>query len=239
MRKVEFQLYDQGAGVQAGAMISQSGGVVYVAQAGDARKQSIYDSAGAAAANVRALTAGGCEFYVADSVESVDLYIQCPGGQFLVKTGVVPGSHDFAVDTSNRRQVAVIPFAMVDTTVVETDTGFDEVLNALYEPAPAIRVTVIDATETIDVGTATADSGDPDGFLAGISVANAVMVQGLILNGANTMGALFERQDSVNAGDAVPSVHVPAATAKSIVWTPSAGSDTGKGFIYLPYTLCN
>jgi hypothetical protein len=170
-------------------------------------------------------------------VNTVDLYIQSPGGQFIVKAGVAPGSHDFAVDTSMRRQVAVIPFAMVDTTVTETDTGFDTVANAFYEPFPAIRVTAIDSTETVDVGTATGESGDPDGFIAAVSVGTTGLFQGLILNAANTMGALFERQDSANAGDLQPAVH--ASDGKSIVWTPSAGSDTGKGFIYLPYFLAN
>lgn len=239
MKRVKFQLYEMGARVGGGKAITGSGGVVYVAQDGDARKQTIYTESGgefSAATNPRALTNGACEFWVTDATAEIDLYIQAPGGQFAVLQNVKPEQvDDIYIDVSQKTQCAVIPFAMVDTTVTETDTGFDEVTNAIYLPHPFIRVTALDASETIDVGTATADSGDPDGFLAAVSVNSAAVVQGLILTGANTMGALFERQDSANAGDLVPAAHV--STGKSIVWTPSAGSDTGKGFIYLPYIL--
>jgi hypothetical protein len=39
-RKVRFQLYDQGAGMMAGSIVSGTGGVVYVATAGDAAKRA-------------------------------------------------------------------------------------------------------------------------------------------------------------------------------------------------------
>lgn len=240
-KRCKFQLYEQGAMVGGGKAIESSGGVVYVAQNGSPSKRTITDVDGTALTNPRALTNGSCEFYVADSVEKVDLYIACPDGQFLVvQDAEVEQIDDLYVDKGVKHQCMVIPFDQADfSAATEKDSGFDEPKSgkALMLPHPAIRVTTVDATETMEVGTDSADSGDADGFLDAIDLATAALVQGLILNGANTMGALFERQDSANAGDLVPAAHVSAG--KSITYTTTAGSDTGKGFIYLPYLLCD
>lgn len=234
-----FQLYAQGPGGVAGKMITDSGGKVYVAQAGDPRKQAITDREGVALTNPRSLTQGGCEFYALSTAASVDLYIMCPGGQFVVVRGVAPGQIDVSVDVNQLNQVAMIPFAMEDMTVAETDTGFDLPANSMVLPHPAVRVTAIDATETWDFGLLSSETaGDADGFLAQISVGTLGLVQGLILNAANTMGALFERQDSANAGDLVPAAHViTGSNAVSITITPSAGSDTARGIFMVPYVL--
>lgn len=234
-----FQLYAQGPGVVAGKMIVDSGGVVYVAQAGDARKQAITDKDGVALTNPRALTQGGCEFFALSTAASVDLYIMCPGGQFVVVRGVAPGQTDISVDVSALNQVAMIPFAMEDTTVAETDTGFDMPANSMALPHPAVRVTAIDATETWDFGVLSSETaGDADGFIVQISVGTLGLAQGLILTGAVTIGALMKRQDSANAGDLVPAAHVfTGANGRSLTYTPSAGSDTARGIWILPYVL--
>lgn len=219
-----------------GANIITAGGTVYVAANGDAAKATIYDSAGAAMTNPLTPTRGFINFFTAISVDTVDLYIKAPGGQSMVAKNIrAGGPNEIMVDTARLHHVMVIPFSMSDTTVTETDTGFDEPTGALMLPTPFIKVSTIDATETIDVGTATADSGDPNGYIAAASVATAVVVEAALANGAITLGALFVAQDSANAGDGVPSPHVSGG--KSIVWTPSAGSDTAEGFIYLPYIL--
>jgi len=64
-----------------------------VATHDSAAKASIYDKDGVALANPRSLTAGGVEFHVASTVTEVDLYIQAPAGQFLVRRGVAVGAH--------------------------------------------------------------------------------------------------------------------------------------------------
>lgn len=241
-RRISFQLYELGgAGVMAKPLIQAAGGVVYVAQNGNARKQSITDKDGVALTNPRALTNGACEFYVPDTVSKVDLYLMAPGGQFHVQRNVDESIADIGIDVTDPNQVAIIPFAMEDMTVAETDTGFDLPVTSLVLPHPAVQISAIDATETWDFGLLSSETaGDADGFLAQISVATLGLVQGLILNGANTMGALFERQDSANAGDLVPAAHaVTGANAKSITITPSAGSDTARGFFILPYILTN
>lgn len=234
MRRYEIQLCDQ-----MGRNIISAGGVVYVAEAGDTTKIATKDSAGATLTNPVALTRGKLEFYTADDVESVDLYGMAPGGQAFQEFGVKPsGPNEIIINLQQAHQNLIIPFDQADFAAnTEIDSGFDEPQSgkALMLPHPSVRVTAIDATETIDVGTLSTDSGDADGYIAAISLGTAALVQALILNGANTMGALFERQDSANAGDLVPAAHVSAG--KSITYTTSAGSDTGKGFISLPYLL--
>lgn len=242
MQKISFQLYDVGAGGQAGAMITDTGGKVQVNTAGDASKATIYDAAGAAITTTSALslTNGGYTFYVADSVASVDLYIMAPGGQFVVRRGAIPGMNEIAVDTRVLNQVAVIPFSASDSTAAaEKDTGFDLPLYSQVMPFPAIRVTTIDATETIDVGLLSSETaGDADGFLALASVATAGLVKGTIINGTPTLGALMYVQDSANAGDESREGHViTGSNATSITYTLTAGSDTAEGFIFLQYQL--
>lgn len=222
-----------------GEAVVTAGGTVMVTAADDPAKATIYDndSTGAAKTNPMTPTRGFIEFAVADTVQSVDLYIKAPGGQFAVARGIKPsGPNEIAIDTSRTQQCMVIPFSMDDATAnTEFDTGFDEPTNAVFMPDPFIRVVTLDATETINVGTATADSGDPDGFIAGVSVATAVVAKATVLNGSNTLGALFEVQDSANAGDLTHEGHVSGG--KSIAYTLSAGSDTAEGFIHLPYNL--
>lgn len=236
-KKYQMQLKDH----VTGEAIISSGGVAYVTVAGDSAKQTIYsDAVGTAASNPVALTRGKIEFYTLATVDSVDLYIQAPGGQFAVVRGVQPmGPNEIAIDTNQRQQTMVIPFDVADQTgdATETDSGFNVPDNALLLPNPGLRITTADATETIDVGTG-GTSNDPNGFLAAASVATLGPVKGTLLNSGVTMGALFFVQDSGNAGDAAPEGNVSAqADNDDITWTLTTGADTAGGFIYLPYLL--
>ncbi len=237
MQKYDLQLVEGIGGYPRGPMVMDTGGVVFVATAGDASKATLTDASGAALANPVSLSNGGCTFYVANSVSSVDLYVMAPGGQFVVRKAVKPGAEpEIAVDVSVRNQVAVIPFSMTDATAAaEYDTGFNEPSKALFSPNVAIDVLTVDATETINVGTDSTDSGDANGFMAAVSVAAAGLVKATLANGAMTLGALLFVQDSANAGDEAPESHVSAS--KSITYTLTAGSDTAEGFIILPYVL--
>lgn len=234
--QVKFQLYDADS-----AAISGSGGVVYVAAANDAAKQAITDKDGVSLTNPRALTAGGCEFYVPSTVTEVDLYIMAPDGQFVVKTGVKPGTlQDVRVDTANRNQLAIIPFAIGDTTAAaETDTGFNMPLYSAVLPAAMVRVLTVDATETIDVGLLSSETaGDANGFVSAIALDTAGLVKATVTNGSATAGALLFVQDSANAGDEAPEPHViTGSNAVSVTYTLTAGTDTAEGFIILPYVL--
>lgn len=241
-RKIEFQLYELGSvGAFAKKMITASGGVVYVAGNGDAAKQAITDVDGTALANPLALTNGAAVFYVPDTVASVDLFIMAPGGQFVVVPDVDESIQDIGVDTSRIDQVAVIPFAIADTTAAaETDTGFDFPLHSAVKPNPKVRVSAIDATETIDVGLLSSETaGDADGFINALVLDTAGLVKATLLASGDTMGALLSVLDSGNAGDDAPEEHViTGSNATSITYTLTAGSDTAEGYIYLSYSLC-
>lgn len=76
-------------------------------------------------------------------------------------------------------------------------------------------------TKTLDIGTATADSGDPDGFLDGISVAATGVIRGTLLSSGQTLGALL-RADESGAGVLVPEPYVNAAAKRVSVTAASA-----------------
>ncbi len=211
-----------------GTSIIAAGGKCHVATAGSPDKATLYDKDGAALANPITPTRGFLNFFVDDTVASVDLYVMAPGGQFVVQAGVVAsGPNEILVDTANKRQLMKIPFSYVDDAgdATETDTGFDvpnpaQVLDRLH--GAGLYVTAIDATETIDVGILSTESGgDANGLLAADSVGTLGVRIG-------TNGALYS-SNAPHASDAV--------TGKSISYTLTAGSDTAKGFILLPYNL--
>ena len=226
-RRINFKVQLQDAQGQA---IVTSGGVAMVCVNGSPLKHTIYsDAEGTAASNPKALTRGMIEFWVLQSAltnDMVDLYIQAPGGQFLVARNLKQsGPNELTVDTDRAIHQYVIPFHITDyPAAVETDTGFDvpAANTAIVLPdaqGGTIRVTAIDATETLDVGTATAETGDPDGFMSAVSVGTL----GIVADDGALLGTL--------AG------HI--ADGKSIVMTSTAGSDTGQGYVYLTVELFN
>ncbi len=236
MQRIKFQLYEGIGAFPRGPMITATGGVAYVAAVGDAVKQAITDEDGVSLTNPIALTTGGVTFYIPDGVASVDLYIQTPGGQFVVRKAVVPGSEpDIAVDVSVINQTMVIPFSIDDTTAAtETDTGFVEPDKSIILPTPFVDILTLDATESMDVGTDSTDSGDADGFLDVILTSAVGLVAGQAPNAAVTLGGLLTT-DEDGAGALIPSAHVGAG--KAITYTLTAGTDLAEGFIHLPYLL--
>ena len=252
------------------AVIETAGGVCYVAAAGASSKVAIsatLTGAQATSNNPVALTNGLIEFYTANSVNSVDLYIMAPGGQFVVAKGIEPsGPNELFVDTNQKNQVAVIPFDIADTTAAtETDTGFDLPQNAAVMPVGlGVHTVTVDATEDIDVGILASESGgDADGFMDAVSVATAGMVAaevgfnvgsnavymdltggdaeftfGVFMCAAATKVALAEGVDTnADEGFSLLIPYIGDGTAESISYTLSAGSDTAVGFIVLPYQL--
>lgn len=223
MKRIIFQLSDQEA-----KSISATGGVVHVATADSPAKATLYDADGASLANPVSLTNGGVEFYVADTIDTVDLYIQAPAGQFLVKDGVAPGKHNFKVDTSERYQVYKIPFASADSTAAtEQTTGFSlpatgQVLPLLGGAGITVTTAATAGAKTVDVGTLTGETGaDPNGLLAAVSTAATGKVVG-------TNGALY----ASNAPYLTDSV-----AAKTISYTTGAADAGVAGFIVLPVIL--
>jgi hypothetical protein len=221
--------------------IITAGGRVVVTAAGSPVRATLYatDGSGVALAQPVLPVRGMISFAVESTVAAVDIYGHAPRGQWFVARNIKPASpSEIYVDTNKLEQVAIIPFAFENfPPTVETLTGFVEPTGAVFNPTPWVRVTTADAGITLNVGTQEFGSGggDLDGFMAGVTMANVATVAAQIANAANTMGALFEGQDSANAGDLVPRLHV--STGRAITATLSTGADTARGFIHLPYHL--
>ena len=233
-REWRIQLKD----AMTGEAIITAGGTVYVATNGDAQKATLYTAAGASLANPITPTRGFINFFAADTVEKVDLYGMAPGGEAFVLKNVSPsGPNEIEVDTGRLNHVLVIPFSIADTTATtETDTGFDTGTDKLWLPTPFIKVSTIDATETIDVGTDGSGANDADGFINAVALDSAVAVKATLLASGDTMGALFSVLDSANAGDDAPEGFINSAN-DNITYTLTAGTDTAEVFICLPYII--
>ncbi|MBU8540184.1 hypothetical protein [Falsiroseomonas tokyonensis] len=240
MAETQFHIYEvQLQDSASGTTIAVAGGTVYVATADDAAKATIYNpDTNLAMANPLTPTRGKIRFMTLATVETVDLYGMAPGGQAFVRRGVAPGAvQEIYIDTGRAEQTLTIPWATSDVVhSVEQDTGFDLPRNALVSPFVSLLVTAIDATEDIDVGLLSSESGgDADGFLDAASIATLGTVRGA-LAGTDTLGALLK--EDTNAGSVlVPASYVVGATARSVTYTLSMNADTGKGFISIPYRL--
>ena len=127
------------------------------------------------------------------------------------------------------RKTAVI---RCDAQTTETQTAFTLPTNAVVHDV-FLNVITVDATETVDVGTA-GTSNDPDGFLIGASLATAGLVKGTLASTGQTRGALLYADES-GAGVLVPEDSV-AAGGDPVTYTCSAGSDTAVFDIIIDYT---
>lgn len=234
-----------------GKAITESGGKCYVAQAGLAAKQTLYNKDGSALANPITPTNGQYEFYTADTAASVDLYIQTPSGRALQVKSVTPSApNEFMVDTSNKVQLLVIPFSIADTTAAtETDTGFDIPTDAIVQAhlGGGVDVLAVDATETIEVGILSSESGgDADGFydVLAVDTAGAVKPEVTITSSvwaSTTFGVMLADfvagTNSDDRGLFNLRQYRCNGTAKSVSYTLTAGTDTATGFIKIPYVL--
>lgn len=229
----EIQLQD----LHNGTTIVGSGGKAVITTAGDAARATLYNAdTFASLSQPISPTNGKFRFATLATVTSVDIYGMAAGGQCFVRKGIAPGAPtEIFLEGNRAEQELVIPWAAAEVTATtEFDTGFDLPTKALVMPWVSIEVSTIDATETIDVGLLSSESGgDANGFLAAASVGTAGLVRGTLV-GTDTLGALLS-EDSGGSGPLVPAAYVVGATAVSVTLTTSAGSDTGEGFIRIPY----
>ena len=223
MNHFHFQLYDRPLGAFAGPAVVTAGGKAIVTAAGGQAHATLYDKTGAALTNPISLTRGAGDFYTANAVNAVDLFILTAEGHSVQLWNVSSGGlADVVVNRDARNQTLVIPFSVADQLAdnTEVDTGLDLIDGMVMQPFPYIKVVTIDAAETINFGTGEAvpaDGGDADGFGSAVSVATAGLV-------ADTGSALLNAVEYI-------------APADSLTWTLSAGSDTATGYIFLPYRL--
>jgi len=118
-----------------------------------------------------------------------------------------------------------------DAQTAETDTGFTLPALAIVKDV-YLNVITVDATETVDVGTA-GTSNDPNGFLDAVSLGTAGIVYGSLADAAVTRGALlYEITEATTAAARRPCV---TASSDPVSYTCSAGSDTAVFDIIIEY----
>ena len=130
----------------------------------------------------------------------------------------------------------VIPFNVADQAGDATETGCDFTQVGAVQPNVSIYVDTVDATETVDFGTDSGDSGDADAFIDGLSVATAGLIKATNVNGSVTLGAKLYVQDSANSDDDYPEQDI-SQIGKEFTYTLSAGADTAAGFFVIPQIL--
>ena len=137
---------------------------------------SIYDRFGTALSNPATFTDGKLQFFTDKSITSVNLTVLTATGYAVFATAISSDEHSLYINRENRRQLLVFPFKFNSGGTV-VDSGFDLPANMLIDDA-FVRVTTVDATETIDVGFVNAvESGDENGLIAAASLANAGYVE--------------------------------------------------------------
>ena len=249
-REWYFQLWD----AQRKISIDDDSGQLLALTAGAPTAPTIYsDANGTSVSNPvrtpRTFTNGAVRFWTDRSVTSLDLsFITATGEAYWFKS-VSDSCHRLDVNPFMREHMLVLPFGAADNT--EVDTGIDLPANLLIKDA-GIRVTTIDATETLDFGLLSSESGgDADGFGMVLDVGNLgwVNMYPVITNGTTIdyavhtsgYGALLKQ--GIAGADAVATVggvarryHRTDGTAKSISYSGTTGSDTAAGYIYLHYS---
>lgn len=238
------------------AGLADSTGKVIVLNPGSPTSPTVFSDAQATALGLTGGLAvvsfqnGAVRFYTLDTVTSIDLTGVTADGRAIGIQGLTPNAqHVIPINPLSSQQLLAVPFGA--SNAVETDTGLDLPAGCVLHPSSVfLRVTSADATETIDIGLLSSESGgDADGLVALATVATAgwVNLWPTINNGAtidftngNTFGALLG--NSITGSDAVatcggfyPRSHRTDGVAKSISWTGSAGSDTAAGYAYLGY----
>ncbi len=145
----------------------------------------------------------------------------------------------YSGSTTTNLAVAATTQLVKKTAVIRCNAQTSETQTAFTFPAKAIvhevylNVITIDATETVDVGTM-GTSNDPNGFLAGASLANTGIVYGSLLDGAVTRGALLsEITEATTAAAPRPCL---TASSDPVSYTCSAGSDTAVFDIIIEYS---
>ncbi len=226
-----IQLHDH----VTGEAIDDSGGVVYVAEAGGEAQVSIVDADGAAASNPVALTNGLISFRTADTVTSVDLYGMGPNGHPFRRKGVTAsGPNEIFIDQGQLNVELVIPFDVDDVDVTaHYETGFSPPAGAIYLPWPSVETETADSGRTVDLGTDCDDSGDADGFIDGISLDTAITRVPTLDSTGVTLGALFRQSVDTHNQDE-PYVSVGNEITFQL---KDSDVDTATGYFRIPMRL--
>ncbi|MFQ5641792.1 MAG: hypothetical protein ACE5IR_27775 [bacterium] len=241
------EFYMQLINGRTGKPVDDDSGVFNVLNAGLPTEATIFsDERGTSGSNPGTMTNGVIQFWIDSATTSVDISVMTSTGYAFFLDGITLSDHRIVLWPEGRTQRLVVPFT---ATTSETDTGFDFPANCVIRDVYQDTVTV-DATETIDVGLLSSETGgDANGFLALSSVATAGLVTGqaTVNNGSTsdyfdsgTYGVLMASQ--INGSDAaatsggqIRKFYKTDGVAKSLTYTGSAGSDTAAGYIFVEY----
>lgn len=244
-----LQLYDSVSGKSLSC-----NGKFKVVQTDTATPVTITDVLDAAITQPGTINNGAIQFRVTDnSIVGCDVYILTDTGYAKVEkiTSANAQPREVWINTDNLYQTIQIPMKVVTdgAAATELDTGFDLVTDSHVLPFGAgIRVITLDATEDLDLGILSSESGgDANGFLANISTAAAttvfaaVTVTTGVIQASPTRGALIAAHtDGTNSDDRGLHQHKTYrcdGTAKSISCTFSTGSDTAAVVLIIPTIL--
>lgn len=205
MRHYNSQMADK----MSGGSLSMAGGQVIVCAAGTQKKLAITDINGNALANPLPLVAGKFDFYVADTVPLVDVYVYTPTGHCRVSRNLAISPNELHYDARDGFSEWLIPFNATDQVSGNlTDTGIVLPAGVVVTGNPVVDVRTAEATRTISFGT----TGAATAFVP-----------------ATTVAAI---------GDvAAASVAVANNTAIDLAYTLSAGTTVAAGFIRLPVSV--
>jgi len=249
-REWYFQLWD----TQRKISIDDDSAKLIVLTADSPTSPTIYsDANGTSVSNAvrtpRSFVNGTVRFWTDQSVTSVDLSLLTAKGEAHFFEDVAYSCHRLDINPFQRDHLLVVPFGASDNT--EVDTGLDLPANLLIKDA-LMKVTTADATETIDFGILSSESGgDADGLLMAMAMDNLGFVNpfGVVTDGATIdyvvhtsgRGALLKQGIAganavATVGGLQPRYYRTDGTAKSLTYTGSAGSDTAAGYFCLAYT---
>ncbi len=250
LREWHFVLVD----AHTGASIDDDSGQLLPLTAGSPSAPTIYTNPDGttvanAVRNPRTFSNGRVRFWTDRSVQTLDLVVMTAIGQAYFLEDVPYSRHRILVNQADRQHTLVVPIGFSNNA--EVDTGLDfPVANLIIKDAH-LRVTAIDATETVDIGILSSEAGgDADGFLLVMDAGNLGYVNQwpVVTNGANIdysvhtsgYGALLKQ--GIAGADAVATVggfqrryYRTDGVAKSISYTETAGGDTLAGYAYFEY----
>lgn len=208
-------------------------GKAFITTKNSPKLATVYDANGTELTNPISFTDGLIKFATLDTVEEVDVFAYTEDGYSITIPNASSGTSDFCLNLQNQHQTLVIPFSYDTQTTIGTsfDCGVEEVAGVLYQPClGGIKVTAIDATETMEFG----NEDDADGYFNDISVATAGVVAAHPYGTATTVGVFGQLIYSADRVDGASRVGV---SGKSFTYNLSSGSDTGEGYIFLPSIL--
>lgn len=162
---------------------------------------------------IMAMSSGQARFYTEKTVTSLDLcWVTNDGLAGYRRAQAADVSRQLQVNSTNGvTQRLMMPFGIVNDAN-EIDTGIELPADCLVTES-AVRVTTVDATETLDFGLLSSESGgDADGFLDGA----ALGVAGHIVA---TQGAVMQT--------------ITDGVAKTLSYEVTTGTDTAAGYLSL------